>query len=270
MWHLQIGNPFSSQSNLSSVLRMPSWRTLNSIHDKACISPVFSDLTTAHRISRPSMNLYKNGTNMLSAKMHSAYTALWRKAVGKKVLATIPKGIVGDFEFTVFKGIWKNMVLEPMDVCFRVLKESNKRRFDSYIVENCNFRDCRVHIFSDSLSRDSCLAKMFVSISLYLFIFDLCLFFLPYLSTRWAFSQLFKGVADCYPAGIYEHWGMTFTCVRCFPHSPFEIEFPFLLIIWATFLTVNSLRGRKILVLNAETLAVIRISYWLSTQIFSF
>ena len=51
------------------------------------------------------MNLYKNGTNMLSAKMHSAYTALLRKAVGKKVLATIPKGIVGDFEFTVFKGI---------------------------------------------------------------------------------------------------------------------------------------------------------------------
>ena len=227
MWHLQIGNPFSSQSNLSSVLRMPSWRTLNSIHDKACISPVFSDLTTAHRISRPSMNLYKNGTNMLSAKMHSAYTALWRKAVGKKVLATIPKGIVDDFEFTVFKGIWKNMVLEPMDVCLRVLKESNKSRLDSYIVENCNFRDCRVHIFSNSLSRDSCLAKMFVSISLYLFIFDLCLFFLPYPSTRWAFSQLFKGVADCYPAGIYDHWGMTFTCVRCFPHSPFEIEFPF-------------------------------------------
>ena len=76
------------------------------------------------------------------------------------------------------------MVLEPMDVCLRVLKESNKSRFDRYIVENCNFRDCRVHIFSDSLSRDGCLAKMFVSISLYLFIFDLCLFFLPYLSTR--------------------------------------------------------------------------------------
>ena len=35
--------------------------------------------------------------------MHSAYTALWRKAVGKKVLATIPKGIVGDFEFTVIQ-----------------------------------------------------------------------------------------------------------------------------------------------------------------------
>ena len=60
-----IGNPFSLQNNLSSVLRMSSWRTLYSIHDKACISPVFSDLTTAHRISRPSMNLYKNGTNML-------------------------------------------------------------------------------------------------------------------------------------------------------------------------------------------------------------
>ena len=41
-----------------------------------------------------------------------------------------------------------------MDVCFRVLKERNKSRFDSYSVRNSvliishiTFRDCRVHIF---------------------------------------------------------------------------------------------------------------------------
>ena len=41
-----------------------------------------------------------------------------------------------------------------MDVCLRVLKESNKSRFDSYSVRNSvlikshiTFRDCRVHIF---------------------------------------------------------------------------------------------------------------------------
>ena len=43
-----------------------------------------------------------------------------------------------------------------MDICLRVLKESNKlSRFDSYnvknsvlIVSHITFRDCRVHIFS--------------------------------------------------------------------------------------------------------------------------
>ena len=51
-----------------------------------------------------------------------------------------------------------------MDVCLRVLKESNHRRFDSYSVRNSvliishiTFRDCRVHIFSDNLSRNSCI-----------------------------------------------------------------------------------------------------------------
>ena len=49
-----------------------------------------------------------------------------------------------------------------MDICLRVLKESNKSRFDSYSVRNSvlvisyiTFRDCRVHIFSDNLSRNS-------------------------------------------------------------------------------------------------------------------
>ena len=47
-----------------------------------------------------------------------------------------------------------------MDICLRVLKESNKSyRFDSYSVRNSvlllsqmyiTFRDCRVHIFSDN------------------------------------------------------------------------------------------------------------------------
>ena len=49
-----------------------------------------------------------------------------------------------------------------MDVCLRVLKESNKSRFDSYSVRNSvliishiTFQDCRVHILSDNLSWNS-------------------------------------------------------------------------------------------------------------------
>ena len=56
------------------------------------------------------------------------------------------------------------MAQEAVDVCLRVLKESNKTSFDSYSVSNSEliishitFRDCRVHIFADNLSRNSCI-----------------------------------------------------------------------------------------------------------------
>ena len=56
------------------------------------------------------------------------------------------------------------MAREDMDVGLRVLKESNKSIFDSYSVRNSvsiishsTFRDCRVHSFSDNLSRNSCI-----------------------------------------------------------------------------------------------------------------
>ena len=55
-----------------------------------------------------------------------------------------------------------------MDVCLRVLKESNKSRFDSYSVRNSaliishvTFRDCRLHIFSHNFSRNSCICVEF-------------------------------------------------------------------------------------------------------------
>ena len=51
-----------------------------------------------------------------------------------------------------------------MDIYLRVLKESNKSRFDSYSVRNVvlviphiTFRDWCVHIFSDNLSQNSCM-----------------------------------------------------------------------------------------------------------------
>jgi len=59
---------------------------------------------------------------------------------------------------------FERMAREAMNIiCLRVLKESNKSRFDSYSVRNSlliishiTFWDCRVHIFSDNLSRNSC------------------------------------------------------------------------------------------------------------------
>ena len=52
------------------------------------------------------------------------------------------------------------MALEAMDICLQVLKESSKSRFDSYsvlIISHISFWDCRVHILSDNLSRNSCI-----------------------------------------------------------------------------------------------------------------
>ena len=56
-----------------------------------------------------------------------------------------------------------------MDVCLRVLEESNKSRFDSYSVRNSvliishiTIRDYRVHIFSDNLSRNSCISLLYL------------------------------------------------------------------------------------------------------------
>ena len=62
-----------------------------------------------------------------------------------------------------FKQVWKNGE-RGHGRMFRVLKESNKSRFDSYSVRNSvliisqiTFRNFRVHIFSDNLSRNSCI-----------------------------------------------------------------------------------------------------------------
>ena len=86
----------------------------------------------------------------------------------EKVHATIPKGIVSGFEFTVVQRNLKElMAREAMDACLRVLKESSKSRFDGYCVRNSvlmishvAFRNCRVHIFSDNLSRNSCIQNV--------------------------------------------------------------------------------------------------------------
>ena len=63
-----------------------------------------------------------------------------------------------------FSKEFKRMTREDMDLCLRVLKESNKTRFDSFSVRNSvliishiTFRDCRLHIFSDNRSRNSCI-----------------------------------------------------------------------------------------------------------------
>ena len=83
--------------------------------------------------------------------MNAGCIQLFQERLSEKVHATIPKGI-------------QRIAREAMDVCLRVLKESNKSRFDCYsfrksalIISHITFRDCRAHSFSENLSPNSCM-----------------------------------------------------------------------------------------------------------------
>ena len=59
-----------------------------------------------------------------------------------------------------------------MGVCLRVLKEINKSRFHScsvrnsvLIISHIAIRDCRMHIFSDNVSRNTCISKRIIRLS---------------------------------------------------------------------------------------------------------
>ena len=83
-----------------------------------------------------------------------------------------------------------------MDVCLRVLKESNKSRFDSYSVKNSvliishiTFRIVACTFFSDNLSRSSCILKqLFTSVSINIKTFSPLAFF--HLSSIISVNQL--------------------------------------------------------------------------------
>ena len=101
-----------------------------------------------------SHNLYKST---------GSYTAVSRKVVRKSARDN-PERYCGWFLVHCFSTNFQRMAREAMDICLRVLKESNKSRFDSYSVRNksliislITFRHCRVHSFCDKLSRNSCI-----------------------------------------------------------------------------------------------------------------
>ena len=60
------------------------------------------------------------------------YIQLFRQRLSEKVHATIAKGTVDGFEFSVLQRNLRQLARKAMEVCFRMLKESNKSRFDSY------------------------------------------------------------------------------------------------------------------------------------------
>ena len=74
------------------------------------------------------------------------------RELSSEVHATIPKCIVGGFEGNVLPSKkFERMVREATDICLRVLKESNKSRFDSFN----RYEQCIDHIpyYLSGLSR---------------------------------------------------------------------------------------------------------------------
>ena len=99
----------------------------------------------------------------LHAHCCTTYTAISRKGVGKSA-HDYPERYRGCFGVHCTSKKFERMAREAMDICLRMLKESNNRRVDSYSVRNSvliishiTFWDCHVHIFSDNLSQNSCM-----------------------------------------------------------------------------------------------------------------
>ena len=89
------------------------------------------------------------------------YTAISRKVVGRSAHDS-PERYCGWFWVHCSSKKFERIAWETMDICLRMLKESNKSRFHSYSVRNnvliishIAFGDCRVHIFFNNLSRNS-------------------------------------------------------------------------------------------------------------------
>ena len=108
-------------------------------------------------------------SQLLAASLHEfikrgSHTAISRKVVGKSARDN-PERHCGWFWvlFFFFQRKLKELVRKAMQMCLRVPKESNKRRFDSYSRQE----PCTDHIpyylsglsraFSDNLSRNSCI-----------------------------------------------------------------------------------------------------------------
>ena len=95
-----------------------------------------------------------------------SYTAVSRKVVGKST-RNHPERYCGWFWVHCSSKKIGKMAREVMDSCLKVVKESNKTKFDSYIIRNSVLIIGWSHIpfgivactfFSDNLSRNSCIS----------------------------------------------------------------------------------------------------------------
>ena len=114
------------------------------------------------KITFPIPHLTKHGERWASENTHSLQ--VFRERLSEKAHATTPKGIVGSFECPVLQRNLKELHGRPRTYvceCQRKVKKlvstATVVRNSVLIISHITFRDCRVHIFSDNLSRNSCI-----------------------------------------------------------------------------------------------------------------
>ena len=114
-----------------------------------------------------------------------------------------------------------------MDVCLRVLKESNKNRFDSYSVRNSvliishiTCRDCRAHIFSDNLSR---IIEIAVFVEIGHLESPVSFYFVFMVNVKMNWRDVIFSTPGLHGSGqIFERTIFFFTCATCL-HGTFQI-----------------------------------------------
>ena len=77
----------------------------------------------------------------------------FRERLSGKVHTTILNGIAGGFEFSVFQRNLKELARKAMEMCFRVLKESNKSRLCIDHIPYYLLGLSRAHFFRQPLSK---------------------------------------------------------------------------------------------------------------------
>ena len=70
--------------------------------------------------------LHKFTIVLIGTPKNATHIQLFRERLSEKAHATIPIGIVGGLEFTVLQRKFDRLAREAMEICLRVLKESNK------------------------------------------------------------------------------------------------------------------------------------------------
>ena len=94
------------------------------------------------------------------------YIQLFRERLSRKVHANNPERYCGWVWVHRSSNKFERMTRKAIDVCLWVPKESSKSSFDSFsvrssvlIISHITFQDCRVRIFPDNLSRNSCIKR---------------------------------------------------------------------------------------------------------------
>ena len=102
-------------------------------------------------LSCRAFNFYKTPTTLefQFRVNHTSHIQLFQEKLSEKVHTTIPKGIVGIFEFTVLQWNLKEWHERPWTYL------SYSARNSVLIISHITFPDCRLHFFSNNLFQSS-------------------------------------------------------------------------------------------------------------------